>query len=305
MKYLIINADDFGYCPKRDQSIIELFQKKSISSTSLLVNGMNVHQACLDAKFYHLPMGIHLNLTEGRLITNDLNRIQSLINSDGLMHGKIGLRNEFEKGNIEQEHIEYEIRMQLNKYQQLMNNQIPRHIDGHQHIHVHPMIVECVARIARECGIKYIRAPNDEMIDSYENLFHKEIVHQTKYAMEIFEKYSLIYSDYFLGMSIMGEKFTLENIEKHLKKIKKEHALIELMCHPGYPSDPFIGGCGSGQPDEFSQSNDRQIEFNLLASSELKILFNKYNLKLWMDENLVNRDMINCDEVNVDANHYE
>jgi predicted glycoside hydrolase/deacetylase ChbG (UPF0249 family) len=195
--------------------------------------------------------------------------------------------------------------MQLNKYQQLMNNQIPRHIDGHQHIHVHPMIVECVARIARECGIKYIRAPNDEMIDSYENLFHKEIVHQTKYAMEIFEKYSLIYSDYFLGMSIMGEKFTLENIEKHLKNIKKEHSLIELMCHPGYPSDPFIGGCGSGQPDEFSQSNDRQIEFNLLASSELKILFNKYNLKLWMDENLVNRDMINCDEVNVDANHYE
>jgi predicted glycoside hydrolase/deacetylase ChbG (UPF0249 family) len=143
------------------------------------------------------------------------------------------------------------------------------------------------------------------MIDSYENLFHKEIVHQTKYAMEIFEKYSLIYSDYFLGMSIMGEKFTLENIEKHLKNIKKEHSLIELMCHPGYPSDPFIGGCGSGQPDEFSQSNDRQIEFNLLASSELKILFNKYNLKLWMDENLVNRDMINCDEVNVDANHYE
>ncbi len=51
-------------------------------------------------------MGIHLNLTEGRLITKDLFRIKSLINFQGLMHGKIGLRNELEKGNINQEHIE-------------------------------------------------------------------------------------------------------------------------------------------------------------------------------------------------------
>jgi predicted glycoside hydrolase/deacetylase ChbG (UPF0249 family) len=82
-------------------------------------------------------------------------------------------------------------------------------------------------------------------------------------------------------MSIMGEKFTLENIEKCLKEIKKEeNSLIELMCHPGYPSDPFIGGCGNGQPDEFSQSNDRQIEYDLLASNELKNLLKKYNLQL-------------------------
>jgi len=66
-------------------------------------------------------MGIHLNLTEGRPITKDLFRIKSLINSQGLMHGKIGLRNELEKGNIYQEHIEYEIEMQLNKYKELTN----------------------------------------------------------------------------------------------------------------------------------------------------------------------------------------
>jgi predicted glycoside hydrolase/deacetylase ChbG (UPF0249 family) len=81
-------------------------KKVFISSTSLLVNGDNDYQACLDAIFYKLPMGIHLNLTEGRLITKDLFRIKSLINFQGLMHGKIGLRNELEKGNINQEHIE-------------------------------------------------------------------------------------------------------------------------------------------------------------------------------------------------------
>ena len=29
------------------------------------------------------------------------------------MHGKIGLRNELEKGNIKKEHVEYEIEMQF------------------------------------------------------------------------------------------------------------------------------------------------------------------------------------------------
>jgi predicted glycoside hydrolase/deacetylase ChbG (UPF0249 family) len=300
---LIINADDFGYCPKRDKAIVDLFKKKFISSTSLLVNGDNAYQAC----FADLPMGIHLNLTEGRPITNDLFRIKSLINSEGLMHGKIGLRNELEKGNIQQEHIEYEIRMQLNKYQELMNGQIPRHLDGHQHIHVHPKIVEIVARIAKEFGIKYIRVPNDQMINSFgtENFFYQEIVQQTKFARKIFDEYSLMYSDYFFGMTIMGEELTLDHIEKCLKMIEKSNILIELMCHPGYPSDPLHGGCGTGQPDEFSQSNDRQIEFNLLSSTELRHLFDKYHVKICSYEEFFNKDMLNDDEVNEDANPYE
>jgi hypothetical protein len=77
------------------------------------------------------------------------------------------------------------------------------------------------------------------------------------------------------------------------------------MCHPGYPSDRFIGGCGTGETDEFSQSNERQYEFNILSSIELKNLFNKYNIKLCVYEDYLNKDMINDDEVNVDANHYE
>lgn len=303
MKYLIVNADDFGYCPKRDLAIIDLFKKNSISSTSLLVNGDNAFQACLHAKLINLPMGIHINLTEGRPITKDYSKIKSLINSDGFMYGKFGLRIELAKGNIKSEDIEYEIRMQLNKYQQLTDGNQPRHIDGHQHIHVHPMIVEIVARIAKEFHINYIRTPNEQMIN--ENFFYKEIIEQTKFAMKIFDQYSLKYSKYFFGMTIMGKEMTLENIEKCLKTFDKSNILIEFMCHPGYPSDPFIGGCGTGQPDEFSQSNERLNEYNILSNIELKKLFNKYNIQICIYEDFFNKDMLNDDEVNVDANHYE
>ncbi|CAF4050352.1 unnamed protein product [Rotaria magnacalcarata] len=162
-KYMIINADDFGYCPKRDKAIVELFQQKSISSTSLLVNGDNAYQACLYAKQYDIPMGIHLNLTEGRPVTNDLIEIKSLVNSNGIMHGKLGIRYELDKGSIQQDHVEYEIINQFNKYKELTNGQLPKHIDGHQHIHVHPMIAESVARLAKQFGINYIRVPYDQM----------------------------------------------------------------------------------------------------------------------------------------------
>ena len=60
----------------------------------------------------------------------------------------------------------------------------------------------------------------------------------------------------------------------------RKNSFIELMCHPGYPSDSFIGGCGTGQPDEFSQSNDRQHEFNILSSGDFKVLLKKYNVQL-------------------------
>ncbi|MFN9910622.1 MAG: ChbG/HpnK family deacetylase [bacterium] len=47
-KSLIINADDFGYCNERDQAIINLLEKKKISSVSCLVNGSsfeeNIHK---------------------------------------------------------------------------------------------------------------------------------------------------------------------------------------------------------------------------------------------------------------------
>ena len=307
IKYLIINADDFGYCPKRDAAIVDLFKQKSICSTSLLVNGDNVHQACSYARIHNIPMGIHLNLTEGRPVTTTLFQIQSLVDVNGLMHGKIGLRNELDKGNIKKEHVEYEIEMQFNKYKELTNGQTPKHIDGHQHIHIHPLIAESVARISQKFKINYIRAPLDQMILSshINNSFYEDVVNQTKLALPVFDKYSLIYSNYFFGMTTMGNKFTFTNLEQCFLKIPKKTCSIELMCHPGYPSDPLIGGCGTGQPDEFSQSNERQNEFDTLSSIGLKDLFRKYNMKLCIYEDFINRDMINDDKGNVDPHHYE
>lgn len=35
---LVVTGDDFGYCPRRNQGIVECFQAGGISNVSLLVN---------------------------------------------------------------------------------------------------------------------------------------------------------------------------------------------------------------------------------------------------------------------------
>ena len=291
--YLIINADDFGYCPRRDRAILDLFEQRSISSTSLLVNGDYAAHACTQAKRTHLPMGLHLNLTEGRPVTDDLSRIRSLVDSQGLMHGKFGLRARLDQGSIQTEHLLHEIEMQLIRYQGLTDSRSPFHLDGHQHIHVHPKVVDSVARLAQQYHVQYIRVPADPMLFSLEpkNSFYDEIDQQAQSAKKVFNQYGLKSPEHFFGMTTMGSAMTLETVEQCLKTIPKAGSVtVEWMCHPGYPSDPHVGGCGTGCPDHFSQSHERQEEFDLLSNMKLKKLFDKYNVQVCTYEDLVNGD---------------
>ena len=102
--YLIINADDFGYCPERNRGIIESFKGKSISSSTLLVNSLFAKEAVELALANKLPLGLHFNITEGRPISN-LEHVSTLVNTRGLFLGKFGLRDALENMCINLEHV--------------------------------------------------------------------------------------------------------------------------------------------------------------------------------------------------------
>lgn len=42
---LVVTADDFGYCPRRDEGIVEAFLAGAVTSVSLLVNGAAAESA--------------------------------------------------------------------------------------------------------------------------------------------------------------------------------------------------------------------------------------------------------------------
>lgn len=47
---LVITGDDFGYCPRRNQGIVECFQAGGITNVSLLVNASAAKEAADLAK---------------------------------------------------------------------------------------------------------------------------------------------------------------------------------------------------------------------------------------------------------------
>jgi len=70
-KLLIVNADDFGMATGVTDAIIDCHKKGIITSTTLMVNMPDVERAAELAKpLEKLGVGIHLNLTEGRPLTD-------------------------------------------------------------------------------------------------------------------------------------------------------------------------------------------------------------------------------------------
>ena len=83
-RYLIINADDFGYNPQQTRAIDELFSEGLISSTSLMSVAPDSKNAAEIAKNKNYPVGIHLTLNSD----SDANRWQSLSGAKSLSDGR-------------------------------------------------------------------------------------------------------------------------------------------------------------------------------------------------------------------------
>lgn len=95
---LIVNADDLGYCVVRDRGIAECFLHGIVTSTSLLVNGHSAVHAIEIGRMYGMPLGIHINLTEGRPISD--RHYQTLTNDENLFWDKFEFRKLLANGKI-------------------------------------------------------------------------------------------------------------------------------------------------------------------------------------------------------------
>ena len=82
---LRINADDLGYSAHRDAGIFECARRGAIHSASLMVTGATGEEAARRALEMGLPLGLHLNLTEGTPLTD----AAALVDETGRMRYKM------------------------------------------------------------------------------------------------------------------------------------------------------------------------------------------------------------------------
>ncbi len=149
---LIINADDLGSNSERDRGILEAFQQGIVTSSSLLANGPSFISAVAQAKEAGMPVGVHLNLSDGITLTGE---ISGLTDHQGQLPGKQKLRQCLATGACDRTAIRQELAAQIERL--LVAGLQPDHLDSHQHSQLFPCLMTMVTELAMEYGIEAMR----------------------------------------------------------------------------------------------------------------------------------------------------
>src|SRR5262245_1817874 len=165
MKRLIVNADDFGLTRGVNDGIARAFRSGIVTSATIMANGKAFDHAVEHARANRgLGVGCHLALVGGSPVSLPA-RIPSLINKDGLLPATLTeLVVRLSRGLISTDAIVTELRAQVER---AVNAGItPTHFDSHKHSHTHPVVMEALALVAGEFGIKRVRNPFERVFSS-------------------------------------------------------------------------------------------------------------------------------------------
>ena len=112
---LVVVADDLGVSAAGDRGVFEAFREGIVTTSSLLVNGATSRAAAAQAAAAGLPLGLHLNLSEGRPVSAP-GDIPSLVDAaTGRLLGKFGFRAAAEAGRLRPEDVARETRAQVRR----------------------------------------------------------------------------------------------------------------------------------------------------------------------------------------------
>lgn len=160
-RQLIVNADDFGMSEEVNDAIIRAHRDGVLTSTSLMVTGDAAAQAVKLAKENPgLAVGIHLVTVVGKSVLPK-REIPSLVDDEQNFSNNptaAGLKYFFSPR--ARREIRKEIAAQFAKFQ--ATGLRLSHIDGHLHLHVHPVIFNTALQLGIKYGARRMRVPDEE-----------------------------------------------------------------------------------------------------------------------------------------------
>lgn len=279
MKWVIINADDFGLSEGINLGIIKAHREGVVTSTSAAVNGDFFEQGLnLLKQTPKLDVGIHLNLTAGKPISSP-HECKTLLDKNGRFFNYSSFVQRLLLKRINPEEIKRELRAQLERF--LSHIPVCSHINSHKHIGYIPAVLDTVLELAQEFKIKRMRLPMETKmlsLNPFQRRFLKRYVLKTywfsflaKRAKPKLKKYKVVWPEHFFGIPHMGYRGE-ENIFVSLLKSCQE-GFNEIMCHPSLVKQEREEGYGAYGP------LSRYRELKMLIDPALKALISKMNLK--------------------------
>lgn len=227
---VIINADDYGLNEHCSKAIAQAFAEGLITDTTMMATGEYFDPAVTLAQEqgFFSQIGIHLNLTEGKPLTEDILQFPSLT-ENGVFCRKNTRNQKLSKE--EQDAVYQELSAQIKRLEDA--GITITHADSHHHIHTDIYIAPIAHRVCKEHGITKLRLHrNVGAIPFYKkilkNRFNKQI-----------QREGFCTTDYFAyPMDVQGADIP-DN--------------TEIMVHPDYNDDGVLidrTGASSGVPSK-------------------------------------------------------
>ena len=245
--FLVINADDFGFSDDVNTAIIQAHEEGILTSTSLMVTGDAAQNAIALAKNHpHLAVGLHLVLVCGKSVLPPA-QIPHLVDSQGNFSDnptQAGLNYQFNQATRAE--LRLEIAAQLEKFRDSGLNL--SHVDGHLHLHVHPVILNILTEFAVEFQIKFIRLPSEELTKNLKidrrNLLIKivwSIVfgQLRNYGESLLKAHNIKFADRVYGLLQTGN-MSEEYLLSLIPQIEAE--LVEIYAHPALVNTDINNG---------------------------------------------------------------
>jgi len=157
---LIVNADDFGLSASVNEAVIRAHREGILTTASLMVNEPGFEQAvALARENPRLGVGLHLTFLCGHSALPH-HSIPGLVNAKrefGSNPVATGFRLFFDRGLRPQ--IDAEIHAQFRKFHD--TGLTLDHVNGHLHLHLHPVVFGILMRDARQLRIRSVRLTRD------------------------------------------------------------------------------------------------------------------------------------------------
>ncbi|MBW4614955.1 MAG: hopanoid biosynthesis-associated protein HpnK [Desmonostoc vinosum HA7617-LM4] len=269
---LIINGDDFGFSRGVNEAIITAHEKGVLTSTSLMVSGDAADEAIALARTHpNLGVGLHLVLVCGRSVLPP-EQIPHLVDSEGNFPDsplQAGLRYQFHRA--AREELRQEIRAQLTKFRE--SGLHLSHVDGHLHLHVHPVVLGILVELAQEFEIKFIRLPAEELGMNLKfdrgglltKLVWSGVFGRLRdYGEGLLKSQGISFAHRVYGLLQTGS-VTEEYLLGLIPQIQTD--LVEIYSHPAIVRDgePLNGPLGAGA-EEFTALLSEQVREVLMAN---------------------------------------
>ena len=222
MRYLVVNADDFGFTHDVNAGIVRAHREGILTATTLMANGDAFEDAVrLAGENPSLDIGVHLQMVQG-LSLSEPGRL--------LPASPAALLRDLLAGRWD---VLRELEAQVEKI--LATGLKPSHLDTHKHTHLIPAVLDAVARVSEKYAIHWVRKPFDLPLDGRRagwktRAASAAMAHLRGHFHRVLSRHGARSTNHFAGFLWTGN-FSAQDLVQLIRILPQ--GSTEFMCHPG------------------------------------------------------------------------